>query len=167
MSNVTHQMRGAIGRQTGRRVSFPITDSDIRRWAVAVYWPDPAPPLFWDADYAKRSRHGGIVAPEEFNPFAWMVAEKDDPPVVLQPNDPNRLERILGIEGPGCKFQLNGGVAVEYGVRMRPHDVITAVGRLAEYRESEGKLGQMLFTITEDTWTNQSDEMVKRSRSTH
>jgi hypothetical protein len=26
MSNITHEMRGAVGRQTGRRVSFPITE---------------------------------------------------------------------------------------------------------------------------------------------
>ena len=33
-------------------MSFPITDSDIRRWAIAVYYPEPAPRLFWDAEYA-------------------------------------------------------------------------------------------------------------------
>ena len=26
----------------------------------------------------------------------------------------------LGLEGPRLKFQLNGGMEVEYGVRMRP-----------------------------------------------
>jgi hypothetical protein len=167
MSHITAEMQAAVGRQTGRRVSFPISESDIRRWAVAVYWPDPPPRLFWDEEYARKTRHGGIVAPEEFNPFAWMVAEKDDPPVRLEPNDPNRLERLLGIEGPGLRYQLNGGMEVEYGTRMRLGDVITAVGHLAEYREREGRLGLMLFTIGADTWTNQDDEVVKRTRSIH
>jgi hypothetical protein len=166
MSHITADMQSAVGRQTGRRVSYPISESDIRRWAAAVYWPDLPPRLFWDEEYAQKTRHGGIVAPEEFNPFAWMVAEKDDPPVQLEPNDPNRLERLLGIEGPNLQYQLNGGMEVEYGVRMRPGDVITAVGHLAEYREREGRLGLMLFTIGEDTWTNQADEVVKRTRST-
>jgi hypothetical protein len=51
-------------------------------------------------------------------------------------------------------------------MRMRPDDVITSVNRLAEYREREGRLGLMLFTITEDVWTNQDDDEVRRTRST-
>jgi hypothetical protein len=165
-TNINDEMRAAVGRQTGRRVSFPISESDIRRWAVAVCWPDPPPRLFWDQVHAKNTKHGGIVAPEEFNPFAWMVAEHDAPKVHVEVNDPNRLERLLEIKGPDLKYQLNGGMEVEYGVRMRPGDVITAVGHLAEYREREGRLGLMLMTIGEETWTNQDDQLVKRTRST-
>jgi hypothetical protein len=165
-SNVTAEMQAAVGRQIGRRVSFPVSESDIRRWALAVYWPEEPPPLFWDAEYAKNTRHGGIVAPEEFNPFAWMVADKEEPDVQMETNDTNRTEILLGVPGPGLKFQLNGGMEVEYGVPMRPDDVITSVSRLAEYREREGRLGLMLFTVTEDVWSNQDDDEVKRTRST-
>jgi hypothetical protein len=165
-SNINDEMQAALWRQIGRRVSFPISESDIRRWALAVYWPDQPPRLFWDTAYAKNTRHGGVVAPDEFNPFAWMVAEKEELSVNLETNDPNRMEVILGVQGPGLKFQLNGGLEVEYGIRMRPDDVITSVNRLAEYREREGRLGLMLFTITEDVWTNQDDDEVKRTRST-
>jgi hypothetical protein len=55
---------------------------------------------------------------------------------------------------------------VEYGVRMRPGDVITSVARLAGYREREGRLGMMLFTVSEDTWSNQDDDVVKRTKQT-
>jgi hypothetical protein len=55
---------------------------------------------------------------------------------------------------------------VDYGVRMRPDDVITSVSRLAQYHEREGRLGLMLFTVTEDVWSNQDDDEVKRTRST-
>ena len=165
-SNVSDAMHAAVGRQLGRRVSFPVSESDIRRWAIAVYYPIAPPPLFWDADYAKSTAHGGIVAPEDFNPFAWMVAGKDSPAAEVSQNDPDRTEAQLGIRGPGLKFQLNGGTEVEYGVRMRPGDVITSVNRLAGYSEREGRLGLMLFTTTEDTWTNESGETVKRARMT-
>ena len=33
------------------------------------------PPLFWDEEYARTTRHGGVVAPGEFNPFAWFTAD--------------------------------------------------------------------------------------------
>ena len=55
---------------------------------------------------------------------------------------------------------------VEYGTRMRGGDVITSVTRLADYTEREGRLGLMLFTIAEASWTNQSGELVKRTRTT-
>ncbi len=168
MTNISDEMRAAIGAQTSRRVSYPVSASDIRRWAIAVYWPDRPPRLFWDEDDATGTVHQGIVAPEDFNPFAWMSAESSAPAAApsSEPNDPDQGERALGIAGPGLKFMLNGGMEVDYGVRMRPGDIITATGRLADYREREGRLGLMLFTIAEDTWANQRDELVKCTRST-
>ena len=49
---------------------------------------------------------------------------------------------------------------------IRVGDVITAVNRLADYTERDGRLGLMLFTVIENTWTNQDDEFVKRTRMT-
>jgi hypothetical protein len=105
------------------------------------------------------------VAPEDFNPFAWMAAE---PRGIHRGGsvDADFLEKSLGIGGPGLKFMLNGGMEVDYGVRMRPGDVITAVSRLHSYKERPGRLGLMLMSVNEDTWTNQRGEVVKRSRST-
>ena len=164
---INEQMKAAIGTEMRRRVSFPVDPSDIRRWAVAVYYPEPPPAYFWDEDAAAATRHKGIVAPEEFNPFAWMTAS-DTSPTGEQPesHDANGIEKRLGITSPGLSYRLNGGVDVEYGVRMRPGDVITAVFRLAGYTERIGRLGPMLFTVVEDTWTNQHGELVKRNRST-
>ena len=64
------ESKGVWGETT---VSFPVTESDIRRWAIAVYWPEKPPRLFWDENYAKTTRWGGIIAPQDFNPFAWPV----------------------------------------------------------------------------------------------
>jgi hypothetical protein len=61
---------------------------------------------------------------------------------------------------------VNAGIEVEYGVRMRPGDVITSVRRLGSYREREGRLGLMLITTTEDVWTNQNGEVVKTTNQT-
>jgi hypothetical protein len=165
-SNISDAMRSAIGSETGRSVSFPVSESDIRRWALAVYYPEQPPKEFIDAEVAAKSQYGGIVAPQEFNPFAWLAAESKGPDVVIDSNNPDRTELMLGVEGPGLKFMLNGGMEVEYGVPMRPGDVITSVSRLAEYREREGRLGLMLFSVGEDTWTNQDGEFVKRTRNT-
>ncbi|MEO3855876.1 MaoC family dehydratase N-terminal domain-containing protein [Acrocarpospora sp. B8E8] len=167
-TNISAAMRTALGSELGRRVSFPVSESDIRRWAIAVYWPEQSPQLFWDAAYAAGTRYGGIVAPEDFNPFAWMSAEAWSPGdgEGIDANDPDRTELLLGIPGPGLKFQLNGGMSVEYGERIRPGDVITSVNRLESYTERQGRLGLMLMTVTEDTWTRADGTLVKRGRNT-
>ena len=50
-THITPQMRDIVGLELRRGTSFPITDSDIRRWAIAVYYPEPAPRLFWDEEF--------------------------------------------------------------------------------------------------------------------
>ena len=92
MTLITAAMSSAVGRQTSKRTSFPISESDIRRWATAVYWPHRPPPIFWDSKYAATTSHGRIVAPEEFNPFAWMVADPDKQTAPAAANDLDRVE---------------------------------------------------------------------------
>ena len=155
-------MTAAVGREWGRRTSFPISESDIRKWAIAVYYPEDPPRLFWDAAYAATTIHGGILAPEEFNPFAWMAA---DPPGIRHGGYVG-LEASLGVEPPKTEFILNGGLEVTYGVRMRPGDVITSTSTLIGYKERQGRLGLMLFSTQLDRWTNQKNELVKDTSMT-
>lgn len=173
-THISDAMRSIVGRPYNQQVSFPIDASDIRRWAIATYYPEEPPRLFWDEAYARTTRFGGIVAPEEFNPFAWMVASPAGlKKTAVDPSVPHALRTELGVEGqhgvkgPGLLHMLNGGAELLYpGPRMRPGDVITSVTRIAEYSEKEGRLGLMLFTISETDWTNQHGELVKRSRNT-
>ena len=154
---ITDEMRAAIGRELSRSVSYPIDASDIRRWAIAVYHPEPPPPRFWDDETP-----GGIVAPEELNPFAWMSAAPRGR--VSGTGDGGvGYEAQLGLAPLTTTSMLNGGIEVTYGEPMRPGDVITSVTSLTDYSEREGRLGLMLFTRSTARWTNQHDELVKSS----
>src|SRR2546423_1802937 len=126
-------MRAALGRAMSRQVSFPVSESDIRRWAIAVYYPADPPQQFWDQGYAKNTQYGGIVAPEDFNPFAGRAGEEGELPVNIAPSETGRGKIMLGAPPPPLKFQLRGGNEIDYGVPMRPGDVITSVTRLADY----------------------------------
>jgi hypothetical protein len=165
---ISDGMRAAVGSELARMVSFPVSESDIRKWAIAVYYPEEPPARFWDAEVAAATRSRGIVAPEDFNPFAWMTAEPRGigGGASAAAGDPDSLEHSLGIDGPGLVNVLNGGLAVQYFEPIRPGDVITAVAILGEYSERQGSLGLMLFTPRETTWTNQRGELVKKSRMT-
>jgi hypothetical protein len=157
---VSEQMRQRVGRELDRRVSYPIASSDIPRWAVAVYYPQLPPRRFWAAPDGPPDS-GRLAAPEDFNPFAWLVADPPGLPPTLR--DP---EEVLGIPGPEVTVRLRGGMTAEYGVPMRAGDVITSVRRLAGYDEREGRRGPMLFTTVADTWTNQRGEVVKNFQFT-
>ncbi|MDA8046679.1 MAG: MaoC family dehydratase N-terminal domain-containing protein [Actinomycetota bacterium] len=159
---ISADMQKVVGSELSRMVSYPISESDVRKWALAIYYPEEPPARFWDQDAAAGSPAGGIVAPEDFNPFAWLRAQPRGVSRSSAATDADSTERSLGIEGPHLMNQLNGGVSVEYGAPMRPGDVITSVTRLGQYSEREGSLGLMLFTPMETTWTNQGGEMVKR-----
>ena len=162
-TQITPEMQAAVGREYRWATSYPIAASDIRRWAIAVYYPEPAPPLYWDEEYAAKTPWGGIVAPEEFNPFAWMRAEPkgDLGPEAARPWP----ELHLGVTPPETRANIVAGMEMEHsGVRMRPGDVIRAVTRLAGYHERQGRLGLMLFTTSEERWTNQRGELVRTGR---
>ncbi len=173
-SLITDDMRSILGVSIGGSISFPITPSDVRRWAIAVYYPDTPPRLFWDEDYARSTPYGGIVAPEEFNPFAWGARETFTTAPPKPPLEPEpalvavgATEHRYGVKPPDLRHALNGGVEVEHTpVRMRPGDVITSRSAIVDYAEREGRLGLMLFTTSESRWVNQSDDLVRIDRMT-
>lgn len=159
-SLVTAQMRSIIGRPFRRLVSYPISESDIRKWAIAIHYPESPPRVYWDADHAASTALAELVAPEDFNPFAWATADPDLTHRSVS-FDPDYIEATFGIPGPGARTNLNSGLSVTYGVRMHPGDVITSVSRVVSYDEKTGRSGRMLFTTVRNVWTNQHDDTVK------
>ena len=149
---ITDEIRRLLNVERDVLVSPPISASDIRKWAIAVYWPDTPPRQFWDAEHAKTSRWGGIIAPEEFNPFAWPIERRE-------------ATRLGGPQGkePGQRG-MNGGSEATYYTPMRPRDVIRSSTKLAEVYEKTGRLGVMMFLVNETTWTNQEGERIKVDR---
>ncbi len=149
---ITDDIRGMLNVERDELVSTPISESDIRKWAIAVYWPDTPPRQFRDVEYAKTSRWGGIVAPEEFNPFAWPIERREA----------TRLGGPQG-KGPGQRG-MNGGSEATYYTPMRPGDVIRSSTKLVDAYEKTGRLGVMMFLVNETTWTNQNGVKIKVDR---
>lgn len=153
---VTQAMHDAKGVWDNVRTSYPVSESDIRRWAIAVYWPDTPPKVYWDADYAASTRWGGIIAPQDFNPFAWPVERSGPASAGAMPGaKPKKGENVL-----------NGGQKDTFLNPMRPGDVITSRTRLSHWEERTGRNGLTLFMYTETEWRNQKDEVIKTRVST-
>lgn len=140
---VTDELRKLIGSETEPR-TFEVERGAIRRFAEAI---DDRNPLFNDEAAARRSRFGGMIAPPTFC-------------------------RSLGIAGVFFDLRLplmrglDGGSEWEYFEPIRAGDRITVISRLAAIRESEGRLGPMVFVMVETRYTNQFDELCVIQRST-
>jgi hypothetical protein len=144
-----------IGQPLDPIVALSVDANDIRRWAIATYYPERVPPEFYDVAAAEARPWGGLVAPRDFNPFAWVIARRQDEYPWMRP---------MG-DAPGYRG-LNGGQVTQYFDPIRPGDVITSEVTLVGAYEKEGKGGTMLFLIDEARWTNQREQLVRIGRRT-
>lgn len=174
---ITSAMRERHGVWLDDAVSPPIGLSDIRRWALAVYWPNTPPRLFWDAKYARETRWGGIVAPEDFNPFAWPVLQAPRRAAISVSDTGLAVDRfglpmphrgaILTPPGSLPIGGMNAGRRDEFGTRMRPGDAIASRARLADWEMSSTRFGPTLFVAIEIEWRNQHDRIVRLRRQSN
>ena len=167
---ITDDMRSILGTTIETAVSYPVSASDIRKWAIAVYYPEPPPAIYTDEDDPATIALGGVVAPDEFNPFAWGAKQRDLA-VVPEPGSDTgpggSPELRAGVAAPAFSHVLNGGLEHRYtGVPIRPGDVITSTSAIVDYKEREGRLGLMLFTTMETRYVNQRGELVRTQRIT-
>ena len=150
--NVPQEVVDLLGEETPEANAYPVGANDIRRWAQAVYYPEPAPARFLDEALAKQGPHGGLVAPREFNPFAWMPGLG--------------MGRYWEILRARRSTAINGGQRSDYFAQIRPGDIITNTRRFIDVYEKQGRSGSMVFVVSETRWTNQDGALVKVGRNT-
>ncbi len=161
---ITDEMRAIVGVVMEEETSYPISTSDIRRWALAVYYPELPPPEFWDEEDPVTVALGGLVAPDEFNPLAWIAKDPKPVPRSARASSPRvgAFEMTLGVEPPDFRAVLQGEIRARYGeAQMRPGDVIHAATSITEYYEREGRMGLQLYTTLSEALTNQDGAWVK------
>ena len=138
---VTDEIKKLIGTESEPRV-VEVERGAIRRFAEAIGDPNP---LFNDEAAARRSRYGGMIAPPTFCRSLGGGFF----------NVPLSLARAL-----------DGGSEWEYSEPIRPGDRITVVSKLADIREAAGRMGTMVFIVTETRYTNQFGQLCAIQRST-
>ena len=141
---LTDEMRQrAIGIE-GKPATLEVEKGAVRKFAEAVGDPNP---LWNDEGAARKSRYGGLVAP----------------PTFLRSVHHERPQ--LPFDFPFTRL-LDGGSEWEYFGPVRVGDRITAVARIVDVSERSGRMGTMLFIVSEITYTNQFDELVATQRNT-
>jgi len=146
-----------IGQPTGE-ATYEVEKGAITRFAEAVGDPNP---IYWDEEYAKKSKYGSIIAPPGF--FGWPVR---------RPRSADAPETIAGMRGgpnlaaAGYPRVLDGGTEYDFIKPIRAGDILTAASIIKDIVEREGRTGKMAFLIRETTYTNQDGEVVARARGT-
>jgi acyl dehydratase len=151
---MTEAVRGVIGIE--KTCVYEVTARDIKRFAQAIGDEDP---LYYDAAYAARTKHGGIVAPPLFgHAFAFedvAVSElaPDGSPVEI--NVPIPAQRAVG-----------GGSVYESFRRIRAGERITVKSRVKDIYTKDGKSGALYFIVVETAFYDDAGALVARETGT-
>ncbi len=124
---------------------WDVEKGHIKRFAQAI---GDENPIYYDEEYAKKTRYGGIVAPPFFLIDAGLV---------------KLVDRLVAM----CPelANINGSTEIEFYRPMMVGDRIKTVAKLADVEEKVGKSGPMIFLTIEVTYTNQRQEIVAKCRN--
>ena len=153
---ISEEVTNLIGK-VGDIMIMEVEKGAIKRYADAV---DDRNPVYWDEEYARNSRYGSIVAPPGF--FGWPTKWTGGMPIRTRLRD--EVSAILA--QAGYSRDLDGGVEYEFFCPVRAGDVLTALPRIIDIYEREGKTGKLAFSVVETTYTNQNGDLVAKARQT-
>jgi acyl dehydratase len=124
----------------------------IRRYADAVGDDNP---LYYDEEYAKNTKYGGIISPPGF--FGW--AKKTI----------SSSEGLIGLIGAmieaGYAGILDGGMAYDFYLPVRVGDTLVGSPKVADVALKEGKTKMMILRFETSYW-NQNGDLVAKSYQT-
>ena len=151
-----------IGKEIGVR-TFEVEKGAIKRFADSV---DEQNPLYYDEEYAKKSRYGAIIAPPGFISSPWLVGRVSRYEREHESATDIRGEAIAQLMKAGYTRLVDGGVEYDFLEPVRAGDTVTATSVIKDITEREGKTGKMAFMISEITYTNQKGNIVAKARGT-
>lgn len=146
LSDVKRRVGEEVG---GGELIEPCSSTDIRRWVMAMDYPNP---IHWDGEFARGSKFGGLVAPQSF-------AVAIDYGHGAQPACVGYI--------PGSHLIFGGEEWWHYGARIKPGDRLTQRRWFHDYKVSDTKFaGPTLFSRGDTLHFNQHGTPVSKVRST-
>ena len=174
---ITPEIRALIGREADPVTAFETVEPGaLRRFCQAIMDDDP---VYWNAEYAKQTRYGGVIAPPLYSAFSNRRRSgtpdpldrfKDDPDWDGTSPPPGAAPRVEPGALPPVNLPLqrllNGGVSAEFFAYSRPGDRITGKRKYIDISERTGRTGLMVIILTETAYTNQDGLLLCKVRNT-
>jgi acyl dehydratase len=146
LRDVTPRVGDYVG---GGQLYDPCSATDIRRWVMAMDYPNP---IHWDEEFARNSKFGGIVAPQS-------IAVALDYGHGCQP-------ACVGCI-PGSHLIFGGEEWWFYGHRVKPGDKLLQERRFYDYKVADTKFaGPTMFSRGDTVHRTQHGTLVAKARST-
>ena len=124
----------------------------IRRYADAVGDDNP---LYYDEEYAKKTKYGGIISPPGF--FGWAKR-----PISSSEGLIGVIEAMIGAGYAGI---LDGGMAYDFYLPVRVGDTLVGSPKVLDISLKEGKTKMMIIRF-ETSYFNQNGDLVAKSYQT-
>lgn len=144
-----------IGREVSYTAPEEVGQAAIRCFALAL---GDESPLYRDDEFAKRTRHGGIIAPPTF------VCETNQY-MDATPDSDGYMGHAWRLPIPASRL-VRVGNEYQFFRPFRPTDRITATWRLTNIYERATRAGRMLFVESEARYTNQHCELLAVNQET-
>jgi len=133
--------------------------SRIKRWAIVT---EDFNALWFDEEYAKQSRWGGIIAP----PLFLLAINDGMGPAASFVRDIYRPDCVVNREKyPNFRGSMQMNSDWEFFEPIRPGDKIDTKSKCTDIYWKQGKRYRLLFTFGETTYTNQKRQLVAHCRA--
>lgn len=160
-----------IGLTGETRLSHAPLESDMLRRFVQATMDDDR--LYFDEDYARSTRHGGIVAPPLYpvHAFKRLPGTPDPLAALIENPDADGSGAIGGAQGlppipSPYKRLLNGGNEIEFYQCLRLGEKVYSTAKYHDVKLKDGKSGKMLFVVIETELRNERQELLLINRQT-
>jgi acyl dehydratase len=156
-SRITDDLKGWIGREAKYVAPDELGRASIRYFALALGDDNP---LYSDEEFAKKTRHGGIIAPPTF------ICETNQ--IFDQPLDENGyVGHYWPLPLSSGRF-IRGGNEYEFIQAVRPEDRISVTWKILDiYERATRRFGSLVFVVSEARYVNQHEELLAINRETN
>ncbi len=143
--------------QTAEVSVMEVEKGAIRKYANAI---GEDSPLYWDEEYARKTRYGGMVAPPGF--YGWPTRWTGNMPALTE-----IMDLLVGtMAKAGYPRFLDGGTEYDFLCPVRAGDTLAALSRVISIQERQTKTGTLVFSVIETTYTNQAGNVAAKARQT-
>ncbi|MDP6666377.1 MAG: MaoC family dehydratase N-terminal domain-containing protein [Dehalococcoidia bacterium] len=140
---IDDELRSFIGLET-KPATYEIEKHAVARFACAIGDPNP---VSWDEVAARKSSYGGLIAPPT---FLRSLLAGDLPKPYPEP----------------FAHVLDGGSSYRFFEPVRVGDRITVTRKIVDLFEKHGRMGTMLFKISETSYVNQLGQLAATQTTT-